>query len=72
VGKRCVAPSKKHRTGRRCTRTLVASTFHASVPAGAHTLRVPRLPAGTWTLTLMLTDAAGNASTARKVVLHVR
>ena len=65
-GKRCVAPTRKLRHARKCTRTVTLGTFTRNLPAG--TARVPfsgrlkgrKLKPGSYMLTLTPTDPPGN------------
>jgi hypothetical protein len=72
VGSRC---STTARTGKRCTVFRRALTMNAQGAQGANKLklssRVRTLPKGTYRLTLVATDAAGNKSAARRVTLTI-
>ena len=68
-GGRCVDRARRH--GPSCTRTLARRTASHPVVSGTQRVRLPRLSAGTWTLTVVVTDAAGNASRPRRLRLHV-
>jgi hypothetical protein len=72
VGSRC---STSARTGKRCTVFRRALTMKSAGAQGANKLRLPssirRLPRGTYRLTLVATDAAGNKSAARRVTLTI-
>jgi CSLREA domain-containing protein len=65
-GKRCVAPTKKLRHAKHCTRTITLGSFTRSASAGASSLpfngRVNgrKLKPGSYTLTVSPTDLAGN------------
>ena len=68
AGKRCVAPTRKNRHKRRCTRRSVAGTLAFSAHAGADKVRFQgvlakgkRLPAGSYTL-LVTASASGKRS----------
>jgi PKD repeat protein len=72
VGKSCVAPSKRHRHGKACTRYVKAGTLtRRSERAGADSLAFTgrighkALHTGHYHVTLTATDAAGNASKAK-------
>jgi hypothetical protein len=77
-GKRCVAPTKKLRHAKHCTRTITLGSFTRSATAGANSVpfsgRVNgrKLKPGTYKLTAVPTDLSGNhgrgASTAFKIV----
>ena len=70
-GTRCVALLRK---GRRCTRQAPAGTTTRSMKAGAGVLALSAagLRRGSYTATLVATDAARNRSAARKVRFTVR
>ena len=68
VGKRsrgrCVKPTKKLRKAKGCTRLVRVRTLSAAVIAGKNSVRIPtgKLAAGRYTVTVRVTDAAGNES----------
>jgi hypothetical protein len=72
VGSRC---STRARTGRRCTLLRTALTFDEAATAGANRIRLPSrirsLPAGSYRLNVVATDAAGNKSSVRRVNLTI-
>jgi hypothetical protein len=68
-GTRCVARASAH--GRRCTRTLARRSVSRALGAGTGRVPLPRLGAGTWTVTTTVTDAVGNASRARSLKVRV-
>jgi subtilisin-like proprotein convertase family protein len=71
-GKTCVAPPRK---GRRCTRLVPAGTTTRVLTkpgAGVLALSSAGLRRGTYTATLVATDAAGNRSAPRRVRFTVR
>jgi hypothetical protein len=77
-GKRCVAPTRKLRRAKRCSRFKTRHTLRrAKDVAGlnriAYSGRVGRtkLRPGTYRATLTATDAAGNRSRARTVSFRV-
>ena len=78
VGKSCLAPSRKHRHGKRCTRYVPAGSLNRhSEPAGAVSIaftgRLGRkaLARGHYRLTLTATDPSGNKSTARTATFTI-
>ena len=78
VGKRCLAPSRKHRRGRKCPRYVSAGTLtRRSEPAGSvgipFTGRIGRaaLRPAHYRLALLATDPSGNAGTAHTTTLTV-
>jgi PKD repeat protein len=78
VGKRCQAPSRKHRHGRACTRYAAAGALtRRSEPAGKlgipFTGRLGRaaIRLGRYRLTLTATDPAGNRSAPKTAVFTV-
>jgi hypothetical protein len=68
-GTRCVVRTSAH--GRRCTRTLARRSVSRLLTGGTQRVSLPRLTAGTWTVTATVTDAAGNASPARHLRVRV-
>ena len=68
-GGRCVARGRAR--GQRCTRTLARRTVSRSLSAGRGQVTLPRLAAGTWTVTAIVTDIAGNRSSARRLNFRV-
>ncbi|MDA0161537.1 hypothetical protein OM076_14770 [Solirubrobacter ginsenosidimutans] len=59
------------KTGRCAARACPRRTISRAVRPGTQRVRLPRLSAGAWTLTVVVTDAAGNASRPRHLHLHV-
>lgn len=78
VGKRCVAPSRKNRRKRHCTRYTALGTVTRSSAGGATKLTIPtrigkhRLTPGKYRLTITAVDTAGNVSKASTVTLTVK
>jgi hypothetical protein len=77
-GRKCVAPSKKLRHARRCTRYLrLKGSFSRQSTAGLNgfrftaRLRGRKLRPGRYRLVLVATDAAGNKSKARRAAFRV-
>ncbi len=77
-GKACVAPTRRNRKARLCTRRLVVGTVSApAARAGLNAVKVGprvggrRLTAGRYRLTVSARDAAGNRSTARRLLFTV-
>jgi hypothetical protein len=72
VGSRCSTTARK---GKRCTVFRRGLTTTAAGVQGANKLRLPssirKLPRGTYRLTLVATDAAGNKSLPRRVTLTI-
>ena len=66
---RCVVGS--HSPGPRCTRTLIAHDGSLPLTSSTQRVRLPRLTAGTWTVTATVTDAAGNVSRVRHLTVRV-
>jgi hypothetical protein len=70
VGKRCSAKARK---GKRCTVAKAAGTLKRSLPAGAVKIAFSgrigkrKLTPGSYRLTLVATDRAGNRSAPRKL-----
>lgn len=78
AGKSCVAPSRKHRHGRKCTRYVAAVTLtRRSEPAGSVTIpftgRIGRaaLRPAHYRLAVLATDPSGNAGKARTTTFTV-
>ncbi len=79
VGRRCVKPTRKNRTRRRCTRYVKAGTLRINGKAGANRVkfqgrlsRRKRLALGRYRLTVGATDSAGNKSrTSRPVAFRI-
>jgi virginiamycin B lyase len=73
---RCVAP-RRARRGSRCKRYVAVGTFTRTAVAGRNAIvfrgRVGgrRLKPGAYRLTLVATDAAGNASTPRRLLFRI-
>jgi hypothetical protein len=73
AGKRCVAPTRATRRGRRCVRYVLAGRFAVASAAGSNKHRFSgrigtrTLRPGRYRTTLVATDAAGNRSTARRL-----
>jgi hypothetical protein len=67
---RCVVGA--HSRGPHCTRTLIAHDGSLPLTSSTQRVRLPRLTAGTWTVTATVTDAAGNRSRARHLNVRVR
>jgi hypothetical protein len=62
-GGRCVAPTRKLRKAKRCTRFVAVATTTKSLPAGQAKVTLGRkLAAGRYRLTVVATDAAGNVA----------
>jgi hypothetical protein len=62
-GGRCVKPTRKLRKAKRCTRFVAVATTTKSLPAGPAKVTLGRkLAAGRYRLTVVATDAAGNAA----------
>jgi PKD domain len=71
-GKRCVK-RRKHQRGRSCTRYVTKKTVTKTfTKAGAGSLTLPKLKHGTYRITVVATDAAGNKSKPVRVTLKVR
>jgi hypothetical protein len=72
-GKRCVAPTRKLRHAKHCTRTVMVGSFTRSESAGLATvsfsgrLNGRALKPGGYTLTLSPTDLAGNRGVSKSV-----
>lgn len=71
VGRHCVAPTRRNRHRRHCTRQVLAGTISMNAPAGLNRVqfdgrlsRHKTLRPGRHTLTITATDAAGNRSTS--------
>ena len=79
VGRRCVKPTRKNRTRRRCTRYVKAGTLRFNGKAGTNRVRFQgrlsrrkRLALGRYRLTVGATDGAGNKSrTSRPVAFRI-
>jgi hypothetical protein len=79
VGRRCVKPTRKNRTRRRCTRYVKAGTLRFNGKAGNNRVkfqgrlsRRKRLALGRYRLTVGATDSAGNKSrTSRPVTFRI-
>jgi hypothetical protein len=77
VGRRCVAPSRKNRRRKRCTRFKTATAVSHAAAAGAN--RVPftehlggrDLPLGAYRAVLRATDAAGNRSIRVRLAFRI-
>jgi hypothetical protein len=65
VKRRCVAPRRSNRGNARCQRTVTVSAKTRRIAAGSTTIKLPTLTSGRYRVTLMATDAAGNAKTVR-------
>jgi hypothetical protein len=65
-GRRCVAPSRRLRRARRCTRLLARGTLSVDGQAGANSVVFTGrgLKPGPHRLTILPSDAAGNRGTA--------
>ena len=77
-GKQCVKPTKKNRRGRHCTRhTRVRPSLRRTIAAGATAVpfsgRIGKraLKTGSYRLTVIVADAAGNRSKPRSVAFRV-
>jgi hypothetical protein len=76
-GKRCVAPTRKRRHAKHCTRTVTIGSFSDSEPAGP--AKVPfsgrvgghALKPGRYTLTLAATDLAGNHGSPHSIAFTI-
>jgi hypothetical protein len=67
-GRKCVAPPRRKTKARSCTRHVKVATVRATLKAGPAKLKLPakvRRTKGTYTIALMITDAAGNAATTK-------
>jgi hypothetical protein len=82
AGRRCVAPTRKNRKRRRCTRYSTAVTLTRTGVAGPNTTpfsgrwvdarnRIKSLKPGSHRATITATDAAGNKSTAKVLSFKV-
>ena len=79
VGRRCVKPTRRNRTRRRCTRYVKAGTLRINGKAGTNRVRFQgrltrrkRLALGSYRLTVGATDGAGNKSrTSRPVSFRI-
>jgi glucosylceramidase len=74
AGHRCLAPSRRLRHHRRCTRFQLRRTLSVSGTQGANTVRVRGrgLRAGRYRLTVVATDAGGNRSRPARRRFHIR
>jgi fibronectin-binding autotransporter adhesin len=76
-GGKCVKQARKNRGTKRCTRYSAAGGFTVGSVAGANSHRFSgkigskKLVAGTYRVTLVATDAAGNRSAARSTTVKV-
>jgi hypothetical protein len=76
-GKKCVKATKKNRKKKHCTRYTRAGRFAVQSKAGANShhftgrIGSKKLKAGSYRITLVATDAAGNHSKARTVSIKV-
>jgi hypothetical protein len=77
VGRKCVKPTRKNRTRKRCTRLIRRGTFARSAPAGrskvawSGRIRRKALKRGRYVLRATPTDAAGNAGKARSLSITI-
>jgi hypothetical protein len=78
VGRRCVAPKRRNRAKRRCTRFVkVKGAFTHPGKSGANSfkfsgrLRGRKLKAGRYRLVIVATDAAGNKSVASRAPFRI-
>ena len=77
-GKTCVAPTRKNRRAKACTRWVAARTVRRAVRAGRATVTVSRgtgrkrLPRGSYRARVTVRDAAGNVSATRTVSFRLR
>jgi len=78
VGGRCVKTTRANRAARRCVRDVrVRGTIAKRMAAGTGTVRITgrvagrRLPAGSYRVAVVATDAAGNRTTVRGVLMRV-
>ena len=67
VGRKCVAPSAKNKSHKRCSRFKpIGAKFKGGGKAGPNTVTLPngkKLAPGTYRLTMTATDVAGNKTT---------
>lgn len=77
VSRRCVAQTRANRTRPRCTRLVALGSFGREGRAGANAssfngwVNGRRLPAGSYRLRAVATDAAGNVSVARTASFRI-
>jgi hypothetical protein len=72
-GRKCLAPSRKDRRGRTCTRSVVRGTLTFAGRTGENTVRfqghvssTAKLPPGNYTLRVTAVNAAGERGVATK------
>lgn len=76
-GRRCVAPTKKLRRAKKCTRITRKGTLRRASRQGANTVAFSgqiggkALRPGRYQATLTATDAAGNASIPKRVLFRI-
>jgi virginiamycin B lyase len=73
-GGRCVAPTRKFRHAKRCTRQVSVARVRRAASAGTTTLRLSakRFTRGTYRVAVTARDAAGNVSRTRVGSLRIR
>ena len=77
VGRRCVRPTRRNRSARRCARYVARGTFTVAAVAGQNRFRFTgrtrgrRLAPGRYRLSAVARDAAGNASAARRAAFRI-
>jgi hypothetical protein len=69
---KCVKPTRKNRRQKRCSRFVTTKTVTVAAKAGANQVRLPKLNAGSYRITLDARDAAGNKASPRRVTLEQR
>jgi hypothetical protein len=72
VGGRCVKATRSNRRKPSCTRTITIATRSATLAAGSSSLALPKLAPGRYTVSLIATDAAGNAAKAVTTTVVVK
>ena len=77
VGRKCVKPTRRNRSRKRCTRLIRKGTFVRSAPAGrskvawSGRIRRKALKRGGYVLRATPTDAAGNTGKARSLSIKI-
>jgi hypothetical protein len=77
VGRKCVKPTRRNRTRKRCTRLIPKGTFSRSAPAGrskvvwSGRIRRRALKPGRYLLRATPTDLAGNAGLRRSLAIRI-
>jgi virginiamycin B lyase len=73
-GGRCVAPTRKLRHAKRCTRRVTVARVRRAAAAGTTTLRLSakRFTRGSYRVAVTARDAAGNVSRTRVASLRIR